>query len=380
MGEHNTFPFSPCLCCVLSNLTLSGYGSQKEELLKEYLPLTKEKFLFVKKIYETKLKKKVKQINQLLSQITFDDEEITAMYQYAIQGGRRFRPLLALIGCKLVKGEEKKVLPAAIAVELLHKASLVHDDLVDDDTYRRNQITFHTKFGAKKAVIIGDLLTSLAFEHLMKLQSDFESGIVLKCYTLLSQTFNELSIGEMKDLCYEDRFDVTPEQALQMTEQKTAILIQNALKIGAILGRGTEHQIECISRYGHKVGLAFQLINDLNNFTGLELQTGRLQHTDIQWGKKNPILAYALHSLPSDYRMKLIEVLQKNPKEEADFQCIMSLLSKSDTIQFVEEQIDSLLYEAQNILVDLPGSPTKQLLIKLTQEAKEQWFWIKSDS
>lgn len=243
--------------------------------------------LFIKKIYESKLEKYKKNVDTHLQQIIDDkasDPQINTMLHYAIESGRRFRPLLFLLAHKIFKRElTDNVYQLAAAIELLHKASLIHDDFLDGDEFRRGKASFYHTYSARTAVITGDLLVSLAFEQYAACATDpYLTREWAKLYRLLA-------MGEMQDLVWEGNWQVNDAQLHEMIYGKTASFLEFALLAGSYLACQDENVASKMGQLGKEVGFAFQIMNDLNNWYGLEKELGRNPEGDILAGKVNPV-------------------------------------------------------------------------------------------
>jgi len=318
----------------------------------------------------------VKGITESLQQVCTADEAIDEMYAYAITGGRRSRPLLVLVACHAVGGNRMQAWPGAVAIELLHKASLIHDDLVDGDEYRRGRDSFHRRFGTENAVIAGDLLVGLAFKAMEPLSEVFPSSTVLQCYQLLTHIFQTLCIGELIDISSGKRFPKDEEQCLEITYRKTAVLLEGALRLGAILGGGTEEEIQVLGSYGMKVGLAFQLLNDINNIIGLEQAVGRSPGSDILQRRYTLLIHNTLVTAQSDDRERLLDILGDPEPSAADIRWVRKLMIESGSLAYVQDIIQRFLQDAQLQAEKLKETEAKRLLISVSENPLGDWYWL----
>ncbi len=311
------------------------------------------------------LRRHTRKITQLLNSFSFENPDLQAMYQYAVSGGQRSRPLLVLLACEAVGGHARTALPMAAAIELAHKASCIHDDLVDGDDYRRGRITLAKHYGPEKALAVGDLLISLAFEMLEMLSVPAE--LALQCSHLFTQTFRIMATGQLKDLIYSKGHTPNLEDSMQMLCEKTAVMGELALRIGGLLGGGQANDVEALALYGKKMGLAFQLMNDLNNFWGSELTVGRVPNTDLLARKKTPMICYALEEATSSKRLRLNNLLTMNGDTNPEVVTeIRNLILETGAPHYIDQHINTLLTEANEHLSGLPGSLPKDILKLLT--------------
>ncbi len=202
----------------------------------------------------------------------------------ALAPGKRIRPALVMASAEAVGGFAVDALDAACAVELVHCFSLIHDDLpaLDNDALRRGLPTCHVRFGEAVAVLAGDALFALAFDALAFSTAPAERAV--RAIGLLTRATGMLVGGETIDILCEGK-PVTPEVLQMIHERKTAALIAASCEIGAVLGGGTQSQIESLRQYGFGVGLAFQIADDVLNETSSAEQLGKAAGSDRERGK-----------------------------------------------------------------------------------------------
>jgi geranylgeranyl diphosphate synthase type II len=207
-----------------------------------------------------------------------------AMRYSALAPGKRLRPALVLASCESVGGDRSAALDAACAIEFVHAFSLVHDDLpaLDNDVLRRGQPTCHVKFGEAVAILTGDALFALALHCVA--QSDGRPVDLLRVSAVLAAAASKLVNGETIDILSENR-QISPTTLRLIHERKTGALISASCEIGAILGGGDEGQIACLRRFGEKVGLAFQIADDVLNATSSAAALGKAAGSDRDRGK-----------------------------------------------------------------------------------------------
>jgi geranylgeranyl pyrophosphate synthase len=233
-------------------------------------------------------------LTELLPPIQDPPAELHAAMRYsALAPGKRIRPALVLACARAVEGSEDAALDAACAVELVHCFSLIHDDLpaLDNDDLRRGLPTCHVKFGEAIAVLAGDALFALAFDCLSR--SAAPSERVVRSIAVLTRATAMLVSGETIDILSEGK--AVDESTLQMIhERKTAALIAASCEIGAILGGGSDEQVELLREYGHHVGLAFQIADDVLNETSSAELLGKAAGSDRERGKATYPSIYGL--------------------------------------------------------------------------------------
>jgi geranylgeranyl diphosphate synthase type I len=204
--------------------------------------------------------------------------------------GKTLRPALALLAAEAVTGRPEPGLPGAVAVELVHNFSLLHDDLMDRDTERRHRKTVWALWGDATAVLAGDALLSLAHEVL----TDSDSPYGRAAGQALAVATRELIRGQVQDLAFERRDDVTLDECLDMAAGKTGALLAVSAAIGAILAGAPEPIVSALSRFGAQLGMAFQLVDDVLGIWGAPTVTGKPVYSDLVARKKTLPVTWSL--------------------------------------------------------------------------------------
>ncbi|WP_245601925.1 polyprenyl synthetase family protein [Hamadaea tsunoensis] len=201
--------------------------------------------------------------------------------------GKALRPALALLAAEAVGGSTNAALPAAVAVELVHNFSLIHDDVMDGDETRRHRPTVWKVFGVGHAILAGDALLALAFEAIATADRPAGDGT-----RMLAAAVNDLLEGQGEDLAFETRDDVRVEQCLAMARHKTGALLECSAGLGALFGGGTAAQVAQLRAFGADLGLAFQFADDLLGIWGDPAVTGKPVYSDLRSRKKSlPVVA-----------------------------------------------------------------------------------------
>jgi geranylgeranyl diphosphate synthase type I len=206
--------------------------------------------------------------------------------------GKRIRPLMVLLCSAAFGGDWQKALPAAAAVELVHNFSLVHDDIQDNSHKRRGRPTAWVKWGAPMAINVGDALFVISNQSIIDLKKDYPADIVVRAAEILHTTCLELTCGQFLDMSYEERTDLGVDDYWPMVAGKTAALLSACCHIGALLGGANEERQEAYRSFGHYLGLAFQVQDDILGIWGDEAVTGKSAAGDLVEGKNSlPVLA-----------------------------------------------------------------------------------------
>ncbi|MGW4568950.1 polyprenyl synthetase family protein [Streptomyces sp. NPDC004561] len=205
--------------------------------------------------------------------------------------GKAVRPALALLSAEAVGAPPEIALPGAVAVELVHNFSLVHDDLMDGDEERRHRRTVWKLWGPSSAILTGDAMLALAQEVLL------DSGLptAAPAARLLARTTRHLIRGQVQDLSFEQRSHVTVEECVDMAADKTGALLSASAAIGAVLAGAPEATVDALALYGDQLGVAFQLVDDVLGIWGDPTVTGKSVHSDLRSRKKSLPVSHVLN-------------------------------------------------------------------------------------
>lgn len=229
-------------------------------------------------------------------------------------GGKRIRPVLALMGNELFDTLHGDAFHVGMAVELFHNFTLVHDDIMDKAPLRRNQPTVHTLYGEPAAILAGDVILINVYEYLNKVQAGYKQ----KLLTVFNKTATQVCEGQQLDMDFEemDPEQVNYEDYVQMIALKTSVLLAGSLQMGAIIGGGSEYNQKHIYEFGKNVGIAFQIQDDFLDAFGDPDKFGKQQGGDILVNKKTFLLLKALELCNNTQRAKLKELLATNPADK----------------------------------------------------------------
>ncbi len=186
----------------------------------------------------------------------YSESEFIDMLRYALEGGKRIRPIILVLAAEAISKVDENTFRASCAVELLHTESVIHDDIIDNETLRRSKDPFHIKYGYNTSILTGDFVLGM----ILSISSTLNNPRITKD---LATTAMMMSEGEMIEGRLEESEDVTLDDYLKVIEYKTATAFEVAARIGAIIGGGTESQIEGLTQYGKNIGIAYQIRDDL---------------------------------------------------------------------------------------------------------------------
>lgn len=223
---------------------------------------------------------------------------LNASVEYSLMvGGKRVRPILLMSAYELFKNDIEKTLPFAVAIEMVHTFSLIHDDLpgIDNDDYRRGKLTNHKKFNEATAILAGDSLLNNAYNLIIKdmITNKENSTMKLQALNELSSGIDRMIAGEYVDTEFEGK-EISDDYLEYMHENKTGALIKASVRIGAILAGASNEDIEKLSKYADKIGLAFQIKDDILSEIGDENQLGKPVGNDRKRGKCTYVTKYGL--------------------------------------------------------------------------------------
>ncbi|WP_442847328.1 polyprenyl synthetase family protein [Leeuwenhoekiella sp. H156] len=267
---------------------------------------------------------------------------------YILQlGGKRLRPVLTLMATSVFEGDYKKALDAALAVEVFHNFSLVHDDIMDDAPLRRGQETVHEKWDINTGILSGDAMLINAYQ----LFENYEGETFRKLAKLFSKTAIEVCEGQQYDIDFESRDDVTLPEYLKMIEYKTAVLVGAALKMGAIVAETTESNCERIYEFGRDLGIAFQLQDDYLDAFGDPETFGKQVGGDIIENKKTFLYLTALEDLEPEQSVQLRHLFSVNPQDPSEkIETVKQLFQDSGAAAKIQKEIEAYTHRALGVL------------------------------
>jgi geranylgeranyl diphosphate synthase type I len=253
--------------------------------------------------------------------------------------GKALRPSLCLFTCEAVGGRYSAALPAAAALELVHNFSLIHDDIQDNDRERRHRPTVWAIWGRAQAINAGTAMRILANVTLQRL-----NGLSLEKQGCIHHLIDEISLrlieGQYLDISFEDRFDITVADYLNMVDGKTAALISGAMEIGALIGSEDKTVISRLAGIGRQLGLAFQIRDDILGIWGDQKQTGKPAGADIRRRKKSYPFVYALEHTDGSTRKELVSIYKKRLIDDANVNKALEIFHQVETQQQAAQIVD----------------------------------------
>lgn len=273
-------------------------------------------------------------------------------------GGKRVRPILVLLSCEAFGGDINNALDAAIAVEILHNFTLVHDDIMDNASTRRGKQTIHKKWDVNSAILVGDELIGLSYRSLLRSKTDNITG-VLQAFT---DGVIEVCEGQALDKEFEISADVSIDDYKIMIRKKTAELLRTSSVMGAIIGNADKTGIEAISNYSENIGLAFQIQDDLLDVIADEGEFGKKIGGDILERKKTFLYLKALELLEGKKRDDFMFLYNSNGSTETKIKDIVNMYNDICVIGSAKDEIALYTDKANKSLDCIQSSNARNLL------------------
>jgi len=271
--------------------------------------------------------------------------------QYIISlGGKRLRPILTLMTCDFFKTDYKKALPAALAIELFHNFSLIHDDIMDQAPMRRGMETVHHKWDLNTGILSGDAMLILAYQ----LFEVYNSSMFQDLAKLFSKTALQVCEGQRYDVDFETRNNVTIPDYIKMIDYKTAVLLGAAVKMGAIVAEASDECKENSYEFGRNLGIAFQLQDDYLDAFGDSESFGKQIGGDIIANKKTFLYLVTLQKSSKSETDELIKLFSETPKDpKSKIKRVLSIYKNAGAVESTINEIEKYTNKANTILQDI---------------------------
>ncbi len=262
--------------------------------------------------------------------------------QYMLDlGGKRLRPVLTLMGYGLFKNDIEKALPQAIAIELFHNFTLIHDDIMDNAPVRRGKTTVYKKWDSNTAILSGDTLFALAYQYAQKADKEILGDVL----SVFSQTAIEVCEGQQMDLEFEKKQDVSVDEYIEMIRLKTGVLFAASLKIGSLIAGASKNDTHALYKFGEVTGLGFQLQDDLLDTFGNEKVFGKKTGGDIVTNKKTFLFLKALEKADEPTKAKLLDLYSRTALDDEEKIQTVKLIFKELGVDTDTENLIQTYYE-----------------------------------
>jgi heptaprenyl diphosphate synthase len=305
--------------------------------------------------FASEIERNLEEVEKLLSrQIKGEYPLVVETSRHLVEaGGKRFRPMLALIASHFGSGPNKKVIEAAVVCELTHVATLYHDDVMDEAPLRRGVTSANAKWDNTVAILTGDYLFSKA--------SDLLADLGPEAVRLQAKTFERLVIGQIEET--QGAKGDPLEHYLRVVKEKTGSLIATSARFGALFGGATPEIVETLTIFGEKIGIAFQLADDVIDITSDSNQSGKTPGTDLKEGVATLVTLQILTSNnPADAKLK--QVLS-SPVPETEIVSVIKELRSHRALNEAKRYLHNLAGESKSILTSLPNGAARETLERL---------------
>lgn len=281
-------------------------------------------------------------------------------------GGKRVRPQLAMIACQMFGGKEEEVLPAALALEVFHNFTLLHDDVMDKADVRRGRATVHVKWNENTAILSGDQMLIEAYKMLAGVPADKLSNVL----QLFNKMATEICEGQQYDVDFESQEQVAVEEYLKMIRLKTSVLLATALQIGGYIAGANEEQQEALYQFGINVGLGFQIQDDILDVWGDPETFGKAVGGDISCNKKTFVYLEAMRRLGdeaigNELQQWYSQVLEDNTTKIA---AVKEIFEQLDVRTACEKVVEDYTQKALALLNQLPQNAATEQLRQLANK------------
>jgi len=299
-------------------------------------------------------------VNQLIeTSLSSDVPLINQLGQYIINsGGKRLRPALVILSSKIFSYQGDQHINLAAIIELIHTATLLHDDVVDASILRRGQKTANQRWGNEASVLVGDFVYSRAFQMMVNVDS-------LRIMEILSEATNSIAEGEVQQLINRNRSEISESDYLSVIRNKTAKLFEAAAQLGAVISKKTKNEEKAMATYGRHLGTAFQLVDDVLDYSSSENELGKNIGKDLSQGNPTLPLLYAMWN-GNENQTKIIRESITNGGLQ-NIQQIKNAIDSTGAITYTEKIANQESELAINALRELPPSKYLDVLFSLAK-------------
>jgi geranylgeranyl diphosphate synthase type I len=287
-----------------------------------------------------------------------------AMRHIPMAGGKRLRPVLAMLCADAISGSGARTVPFGVTLELIHNFTLLHDDVMDQDELRRGVKTVHVLFDEATAINAGDVLFARAFETLSDI--DVQDGALRVLVRNVAAAVQKIGEGQQMDKDFENQTDISRDDYLKMIEYKTAQLFQAAAEGGAIIAEGTEEQISALREYGRLLGMGFQIWDDYLDLKADEKLLGKPVGSDIKNGKRTLMVVHALERLEGEKKDEFMRILGNQNATQEEVQGAIAIMDDVGSNVHAKELAEDYAAKSKELLSVLSESEHKNILLEIT--------------
>ena len=306
------------------------------------------------------IKKEFNETDKLIkNQINSDVNRIPKLSKHIIDlGGKRLRPMLTISCAKMLKIRNKNHIKLAAAVELLHTATLLHDDVVDESIYRRGEKTSHTLWDNKSSILVGDFLLGKAFQLMVETNS-------IECLSILSKAAAIIAEGEVLQLVETNNINIKETNYIKIIESKTAALFSSACEVGGVVSGANKSQKKKLFNFGKNLGTAFQLTDDALDYEGSSSKMGKSNGDDFYDGKITLPVILALKNADKQEKDFWEKTFNKKVRNKTDLRIAKKIIKDKNTISQTLKLANEYGEKAKYIMKDFESNPIRNALIDL---------------
>ena len=308
-------------------------------------------------------KETVKAVNAYLDEKLSDiDDPVMKdmMRYYPLMGGKRLRPLISWLVCEALGGKGEDSLPIGAGLEVIHNFTLVHDDIMDDSDLRRGKETLYRTQGTSMAINVGDALFARGYRIIAEM--DIDGREFRRLIREVSETVEEIAIGQYLDMDFENRKEITEEEYMRMILLKTAVLMRMAARGGAFAAHASDELKGAAGHYAEKMALAFQIADDLLDLLGGEGNFAGRRGQDIKNGKRTLMVIKTLENLPPQKKREFNSILGYPDATPEDIDRAIELMNEAGAIDYSRDVAMRLVTGAKKSLEAFPESPVRKEL------------------
>jgi octaprenyl-diphosphate synthase len=309
------------------------------------LSLVKDDLLEIEVALEQNLKPHLDLVSQIAGHILFS-------------GGKRLRPLLMVLSARLCGYDGNYEKTFSTIFEYLHAATLLHDDLVDEATLRRGKPVAHSIWGNAIAVLVGDFLLARS----LSIAAETKRPDVIK---VVAEITENMSQGEIHQLMKKGCIDLTETEYMEIIERKTAVLFQGTCRVGALISGVSKEKEDALAGYGFNIGIAFQMVDDLLDYSQNTPALGKKVGADLKEGKLTLPVIYSLKSADATDRIQMEKIIRNKDFSMEDFETLIAIMKKYGGQTYTEKVAQKYVKNAKNALEIFKNSTTKEILLTI---------------
>ncbi len=297
---------------------------------------------------------------ELLNNIGSESSFIKEIGEHILTGdGKLLRPLLFILSCKLLGYEHEHIYSLSTVFEYIHVASLLHDDVIDNADTRRNKPSVNNKWGNHVAILEGDFLYCRALTVALSTEN-------MRFLKVLARATNEMVEGQLMEIGYSNNLALTKEQYMNIIKKKTASLLSASCECAAIVAEAGTEKEKALKEFGHNLGIAFQLIDDMLDYISSEEVFGKPVGKDLKEGKVTLPLIYALQEMREDEIKRIDQFLRGKKDSKKEHEYVLKRVIQTNAISKTKQDAFSFINKAKESLAIFNSSPEKEALIEIS--------------